>query len=421
MAETKTMTKEQLVDSLRPLIVEGLKGELKDVIQEHLATMLAPTIQRADTMEALLGTVARQVAPAAPVAKTGDLFAKYARAVAVSAIDKCKPEDVAKQWNDTALLKVIEEGRVARAERKSLSTVTGADGGFLVPEQLSTDVIEFLRPMSVVRAAGPETIRMPSGTIRLPKMTGGSAASYIGELQNIGTTQPVFGQVVLSFKKLAALVPFSNDLLRYAAMDSQSIIRTDLVRAMAQRENQAFLTDVGTASTPKGLRQWALAANVTASAGTWVANVANQLADLGALILSLRNANVPMTRPVWFMNPTTWQRLMITQTTTGAFVYRDEMKAGTLWGWPFGVTTQIAANGGVGANESEVYLVDMADVVIGEAMNLILEGSTETAYWDGSQMLSAFQRDETVIRAIQEHDFAVRREQSVAVKTGVIA
>jgi hypothetical protein len=62
-----------------------------------------------------------------------------------------------------------------------------------------------------------------------------------------------------------------------------------------------------------------------------------------------------------------------------------------------------------------VYFADFADVVIGEATTLLVDASTEAGYYDGSSQQSAFTLDQTVIRAIQEHDMAVRHAESVAV------
>lgn len=394
--------------------------ELADFVKEHAGPLVADALR--DALEPLRkqqtewgDKIAKMTADPQPplIQRTGapgEAFCKYVVAIATAAYKKVRPEDIARGWKDEALAKAIEQGR-----EKALSTVAGADGGYIVPPQFSTDIIEFLRPMSIVRALGPLVIPMPTGTVRIPKLTGGSAASYIGENQNLPNTQPTFGQVVLTFKKLAALVPISNDLLRYSSPGADAIVRDDLVRAMAQRENQAFIRDDGTASTPKGLRYWTLAANALTSAGTW-ATLANIVTDMGALILALKNANVPMTRPAWLMNPTTWNRLMITQNTNGFFVFREEMMAGRLWGMPFGVSTQVPANVGTGA-QSEIYLVDFADAVIGESMNLVVDASMEAAYYDGANVQAAFSLDQTVIRAIMEHDFAMRRQESVAYVT----
>src|SRR6185295_4625786 len=136
-------------------------------------------------------------------------------------------------------------------------------------------------------------------------------------------TQLTVGQIALTFKKLTALVPASNDLLRYAgpgAANADAMIRDDVVRAIAQRENQAFLTDDGTIATPKGILNWAVAANQANSAGT---TLANMVTDLGTAILALMNNNIPEGRWAWIMSPRNWNSLMTIQNANGFFVFRD--------------------------------------------------------------------------------------------------
>jgi HK97 family phage major capsid protein len=259
---------------------------------------------------------------------------------------------------------------------------------------------------------------MPSGTTRIPKIITGATASYIGESQNIGVTQQVFGQLTLSFLKLAALVPIGNDLVRYSSPSIDAVVRDDVVRAMAARENQAFLRDDGSANTPKGLRYRVASANVLAATGA--DTLADIVTNLGRLVLQLENANVPFTRPGWIFAPRTRHRLMTLLNVNSAFVFRPEMLGGTLWGWPFAVTTHVPTNLGVGANESEVYLADFADVVIGESQSLIVDASTEASYFDGTTQQSAYSRDETLVRCILEEDITMRRDISGTVLTGVI-
>ena len=143
--------------------------------------------------------------------------------------------------------------------------------------------------------------------------------------------------------------------------------------------------------------------------------LANVTTDLGRLVLALENANVRMLRPGWLFSPRTKFYLMTVRDGNGNYAFRDEMLRGFFWGWPFASTTQIPQNLGVGGDESEVMLADFADVVIGEAMNLLIDASAEAAYHDGSSVQSAYSRDQTVVRAIQEHDFGMRHDESVAV------
>jgi hypothetical protein len=58
----------------------------------------------------------------------------------------------------------------------------------------------------------------------------------------------------------------------------------------------------------------------------------------------------------------------------------------------------------------------MADILIGDAYTADIEVSYEGAYkgTDG-EMVSAFQRDQTLFRIIREHDIQARHLQSIAV------
>jgi hypothetical protein len=125
-----------------------------------------------------------------------------------------------------------------------------------VPTQFSTDVIELLRPAAVVRSMGPMTIPMPNGTVKVPKVTTGATASYMGENTNVAKSEEQFGQITLTWKKLGVLVPISNDLIRYSSPSADAVVRDDVVRAMAQREDQAFLRDDGTERHAEGPEVW---------------------------------------------------------------------------------------------------------------------------------------------------------------------
>jgi hypothetical protein len=89
-------------------------------------------------------------------------------------------------------------------------------------------------------------------------------------------------------------------------------------------------------------------------------------------------------------------------------------------GYPFKKTTQIGNNywdaNGTNKDCSFVFLVEMDEALILDSMSLELAISREGMYVDsGGNTVSAFQNDQTLIRAIAEHDFQMRHDQSVAV------
>jgi len=295
---------------------------------------------------------------------------------------------------------------------KALAAGVATAGGFLVPDDVSEEIIEFLRPASVVRASGAVEVPMPHGNLTMPKQVGGGSATYIGENTNIPPSQQTFGQLRLTARKLAALTPVSNDLIRFASPKVDTLVRNDLVAAIASTEDAAFIRGDGLGAGPRGLKSWATAANILAANGT--VNLANITQDLGRLWLTLRESNSRMRNIGWLMAPRTENYLRNLRDGNGNKAF-PEMASGTLNGYPFKSTTQIPVNLAVtGTNESELYLVDFADVIIGQATGMIIDVSDTAAYYDGANVVAAFSLDQTVVRVITEHDLGMRHDTSVA-------
>lgn len=327
---------------------------------------------------------------------------RFIRAIAAGRGD---PERAAKwarkEWGDEEFCKVLEASDAAA-------------GGVLVPTEWSSEIIELLRNRAVVRSMGPRIVPMPSGALQIPKITGGATASYVGESQNVDVDEATFGQINLSWKKLAVLTPISNDLLRFSSPDADAIVRDDLVTAMALREDTAFLRDDGTQFTPKGLRYYGTATNVTATF-----DLDKVTADCANVILRMQQNNVRFMNCGWIMAPRTAMYLRTVRDTNNNFVWKAEMDAGTFFGYRYAVSNQVPITLGGSSDESEVYFADFADVIIGDSGRLEIAASDTAAYYDGSNVQAAFSRDQTVIRAIAHHDLGVRHDESIEVLTAV--
>jgi HK97 family phage major capsid protein len=412
------MTREQLADFVKdtalPLIKDQVGSDVQAIVKENVEKLASdpsgPWAAR------ILGDGA-----SAPAVKRepGIAFGRVVRAMAAAKFNKLGTAgtvDILKAWGDDDLATAV-----AGAHQKALAAGDATAGGFLVPTEFSNEVIELLRSQSVVRRLGARTVQMPTGTLKYPKIATGASAAYIGENVNIGKSEESFGQLTLTFKKLAVLTPVSNDLLRYSSPSADAIVRDDLVSSMATKEDTTFIRGAGTDATPKGLLNWCVADQKIASNST--VNLANITNDLGQLVVKLKEADIPMISPGWIMAPRTEQKLATIQTTTGAFAFRDEIVRGSLWGWPVGVTTNVPitldTTGSGNDDESEIYLVDFSQVLIGESMGLLVDSSQEAAYHDGSNVQAAFSLDQTVVRAIAEHDLGMRHDKGVAMLTGV--
>lgn len=367
--------------------------------------------EKAAVAVASLGKPANEPAPKVPAQPKGEKGMRAGAAMRIIAAangNRDAAQAIAENWGHSGIFAQQTAG-------------TGAQGGFLVPEDVSGEIIELLRPASVVMSFEPRIVPMPSGNITMNRIAIGTNATYIGERGPIGATGMQLGQVKLSSKKLAALVPISNDLLKTASTAADALVRDDLILSLATRADLAFIRGAGTQFSPLGMRNQLLgsafeATNILAANAT--VNLVNVTTDLGRLELALMNANVMMTRPGWIMAPRTMMFLMNLRDGNGNKAF-PEVENGMLRGKPVRATTNVPINLG-GGTESEIYLADFVHVLIGEEHGIEFAVSTDAAYIDASSnMQASFSTDETVIRAIAKHDFGLRHLPAVAVLTAV--
>jgi HK97 family phage major capsid protein len=404
----------EAVDKLEELAEAG--GDAFDT-QKALIGDIGAKIKRLEETNALKATTATtvdgQAATPAQVKVSTEKGARLSRAIVALAATKGIPQLAAqfaeRTWGG-------DEGAILA---RALAVGSGAAGGFTVPEDFRNDLIELLRPASVVMSSGPRVIGMPNGNITIPRVATGANAEYVGENANAPKTGQTFGQITLTAKKLTALVPMSNDMLRYPTMSADSFVRDDLTQALAQRADLALLRSVGSQFAPKGLRQFAVEGGTGQflTCSTTV-NLVTVTAELARMELALMNANIPMVRPGWVMSPRSMVFLSNIRDANGNFAF-PEMANGRLRGKPFKTTTQIPDNIGGTSQGSEIYLVEFNEYIVGEGFNLEIKVSEGGTYHDGTALVSGLSQDQTIITALMAHDAAMRQPTAVVVLNDV--
>lgn len=384
---------------------------------------IAADLARAEDLERRRAAMARPTAPLpgaqtqaggaasvpAQAAEKGLTFARMVRTIAAAGGIPHVAAQIAEANGDGGLF-------------ASQNMTSGPKGGFLVPEDVASEVIELLRPASVVMAMGPRIVPMPNGNLTQNRRARGATFGYVGEQQDIPATDYGYGPVKLSAKKLTGLIPISNDLLRSSGVAADRMIRDDMVADAGVAVDQAFLRGAGTDFAPKGLRWQTLGTSfenthvLVMTASPDLQKVDN---DLGRLELALMNADVSVTDAHWIMSPRTAMYLTNLRDGNGNKAY-PEMADGMLRMKRVHVTTSIPSNLGGSGNASEIMLVQPAHVMIGEHQGLEIALSDSAAYKDAQgTMQAAFSRDETVMRLIMQHDIGLRHLPAVAILTGV--
>lgn len=311
---------------------------------------------------------------------------------------------------------------------KALNTTGVATGGALIPQAFSNEIIELLRAETVIRKLNPMIVDMPMGNLTIPRLAAGATAGYQGELDDMSASQETFDDLQLNAKKLTALVPVSNDLIRRAPANIEAIVRDDMTQSLARREDLAFMLGDGSGNSPIGLLNLCAASAKLAVLPFSALDNATILTAVNATLLSMRltlvNSFSRMVRPAWIFTPTTEAFLLGLRDNVGNFVYKDEMEGSRkLWGIRYETTQQLPTNltaplfsGGTAADGSYIFLADFADVILAETYNMVVDASDVAAYKDaGGNMVSTFTRDQTAFRIITEHDFNLRHQASVCV------
>jgi len=320
--------------------------------------------------------------------------------------------------NDLVLAEKFAANEIGDADVALAISTASNSGGALVPENVANDIIELLRPKSVVRTLGAQTVPLVNGNLTMPRLASGANSSYKGENAPQNAEGATLDDVKLAAKTQMSIVPMSNELIGQAGIRVEGIFLNDMINAISNRQDKAFLRDDGTSDTPTGFKATAVAGGrVVAWSGT--ADLATIDAYLDTLILGLMQSNSNMIMCGWALSPRSFMKLQGLRDGNNNKVY-PEMANGFLKGWPIKHTTNIPVNLGTGTNETEIYFADWNDVIIGETDVYTIDFSREATYNDSTgTLVSAYSRNQSVLRVVTGNDIGFRHLEGLQLGTKI--
>lgn len=146
-------------------------------------------------------------------------------------------------------------------------------GGYLVPEEFETKVIEALVNLDPVRANA--TVITTGSDRNIPIETNPGTFAYVGENGAYGESDPSMGRVVLSSFKSGGIVTISEELLQDTFFDLESYLQRLAIRRYNALEQAAFANGLGV-NGPLGIFQTTAVGTiaVTGTVGATSATVA---------------------------------------------------------------------------------------------------------------------------------------------------
>jgi len=340
---------------------------------------------------------------------------RHIKALALGQGDSRRAEAFAKEMypHDELLMKGFE------ADTKALSASILSEGGSTVPEVLSDELILPLYTTIGATSLGARRIPLVNGNITIPRINTAGTTNWVGENAAITKTQQVTGDIKLNSKKLACLVPISNDLLKSSRMSADQWVLDDLRAQMGVEMDRSMLYGSGSVNQPAGLTKLLPSGQILGSTSTAFTSTL-----LTQLYGTLAQANVKMLKPGILMNATAEAYLMNLRTSTGAFLFFAEMmERKTIRGIPYAVSNNctFTDTGTYATSSVQFFIGDWSEFIIGEQSPLEVEMSREATYIVGGTPVSAYQNDQTLIRVLSRLDYNIRHTASFIAYTAKLA
>jgi HK97 family phage major capsid protein len=238
------------------------------------------------------------------------------------------------------------EGDLARLESKAMSVISDPDGGYAVPAEISTRIVNRQFDTTPMRQLAT-VMTVHSDAIEMLRDTNDADAQWLGELDSRPDTEPgQFGRVRIGVFELHAQPKATQKLLDDAHLNMEEWLTNKIASRFSRRENAAFVNGDGVAM-PRGFATYPTAA-LGDDARTWgtFEHVASGVAGAFAasnpsdaiitLMHKLRAGYLP--KASWLMPRAVAEAIRkFKESTTNAYIWQPGLQAGqpaALLGYP---------------------------------------------------------------------------------------
>jgi HK97 family phage major capsid protein len=313
---------------------------------------------------------------------------------------------LSKEEKIVTFFKALVYHRVDPASEQVLRALvegTSAEGGYLVPEELRTEVFRLLPDLAVMRKIA-RTIPMSTDTLKLNSLAARPVAYWTAEYASKSTTSAEFGQVELSPNDLVCLLPISHQLLADANINLVSFITQLFAEAIAVAEDAAFFTGSGVGQ-PRGISIETIS---NFAAGTM------DFDDLITLIDQVPQRVTQSPRAAFVGHRYVKRMLRQVKDTTNRYIWRDA-RAGTekgethklpdtVYGYPFYEQNDLS--------QTELYFGDWSFYIIADRQTMAVTTTTEGG--------EAWRRNAMEVKAVERVDGRAVILTPFAKMTGIV-
>ncbi len=310
------------------------------------------------------------------------------------------------------------------AVHKALSEGVNSAGGYLVPEEMQSEIIILRNEYGLARR-DLKVVPMGRDTITTPKLVSGLTMYFTGEGVAATASQPVFTNVRLTAKKASVLTLISSELDEDSIVSIGDLLTGEIAYAYAKGEDEClFLGDAtSTYGGITGLRKIfndgvaSLAGSVDAASGH------DTMAEMDASDIAKCMGALPQyvfTRgnPKFYMSQTMWANVFERLIGASGGVTKDQASGRTLReynGYPVEITPAMLAPAAATTDTSDVAMWLFGDLnmsaSMGDRRGMTISRSTEYK----------FAEDQIAIKGTERFDINVHNTGDTTTAGSIVA
>lgn len=332
-------------------------------------------------------------------ARVGDVYNKNAPGAKLDSLFPSVTDFMASIWHGARTNEALQAQHKIKEIQNSFGSNVPADGGFLIPEYLRSELLRVALEKALVRSRARvvpmETLTVPfpmiDTTSNASNIYGGVTAYWTEEAASLTDSSPTFGRVKLEAKKLTAYSEIPNELFADSIISLQMFINEIFPEAIAWFEDLAFISGSGVGEPLGFLNSTATVTVSKESAQSAATIVWENIVKMYARMLpsSLDSA-------VWVAHIDTFPELAtmaLSVGTGGSAIWLNNGVQGppmTILGRPVFFTEKVNTLGTAG----DINFVDFSYYLIGDRQ--AIQADTSPHY--------RFQNDQTTVRFIERVD-----------------
>jgi len=408
-----------------------LTDEEKDFLLEHQAELSEDDKEKfADVLgldeegvKALIAEAAKDIVQKKVDEISTQLISKFlsgAAAMRKKAIETGKPAEDPNRDVTRKFLQALVARDTVTLKALTTSSSDTPKAGYLIPTELQKEILRIAAGEYGVARKEMRYLPFtgPGNTRQIPTLGTSVSVSWVNESSEKPGVQPLFGLVNQTLKKLAAIVPLTEELLEDSAINLTQLIATLFAEAISKAEDDAFFA--GTGSPWTGILNNG-SVNVV-NMGTGEGFSAMTADDLLDMIDKTPSGMLQGSK--FYMNRTILSVIRKLKDTSNQYIYQNPGGGlpATVWNYPVVTCDAFPGITATAASKTFVLFGNLQKAaVLGDKqeMRVMLLDQATITDTDGQTVINLAQQDMIGIRVVERVGYVLALPTAVTVlKTG---